>query len=117
MVNIPLFPSLRPPLVDNEWFNVDVPSDNADEVNQLEQEHHTWLQSIVQKYSDINPIGRTASELMEDEEDDDEDEDNDDDSSESHDDDDEDEIEMDISQERNSPPDGNIRTVQEYNSL
>lgn len=42
----PLFPSLRPKLIDPAWFNVDQPCDDENEVSQLEQEHQTWVNLI-----------------------------------------------------------------------
>ncbi|CAH0553664.1 unnamed protein product [Brassicogethes aeneus] len=112
-MNLPLFPELKPKLIDSSWFDVDGPVDDDDEVTQMEREHQTWLHSISQKNSDLTPIGKTASEnLEEDEEEDDEDDNDDDDESDSHEDEEEDEIEMDVSQERNSPVDVRIRMVQ-----
>ncbi|XP_018580104.1 anaphase-promoting complex subunit 15 [Anoplophora glabripennis] len=112
-MSIPLFPNLKPRLMHSSWFDVDQPCDDEDEVSQMEREHQNWLQMITQRNSDLTPIGKTASENMEeDEEEDDEDDNDDDDESETHDEEEEDEIEMDVSQERNSPVDVSIRLVQ-----
>ncbi|KAK9670886.1 Anaphase-promoting complex subunit 15 [Popillia japonica] len=101
-----MFPKLTPKLLDPSWFTVDQPFDDENEVALLEQEHQKWLSSIAQRNSDLTPIGKTATEnLEEEEEEDDEDDNEDDEESESHDEEDEDEIEMDVSQERNSPMD------------
>ncbi|XP_056631761.1 anaphase-promoting complex subunit 15-like [Diorhabda carinulata] len=113
MSSIPLFPNLKPRLIHASWFDVDQPCDDEDEVSQLERDHQNWLQMIRQKNDDLTPIGKTASETMEeDEEEDDEDDNDDDDESETHDEEEEDEIEMDVSQERSSPVDVSIRLVQ-----
>ncbi|XP_022906578.1 anaphase-promoting complex subunit 15-like [Onthophagus taurus] len=105
MSSYPLFPKLTPKLIDPAWFGMDKSFDEDAEVTQLEQEHQKWLSSIAQRYSNVTPIGKSASEnLEEDEEEDDEDDNEDDEESESLDGDDEDEIEMDMSQaESNSP--------------
>ncbi|XP_044259004.1 anaphase-promoting complex subunit 15 [Tribolium madens] len=105
-MSIPLFPKLKPKLIDPLWFDVDQPCDDEEEVSQLEAQHQAWLQSISQRDSDLAPIGKAVCEnLDEDDDEEDEDDNDDDDESESHDEEEEDEIEMDISQERNSPVD------------
>jgi len=110
---LPLFPTLRPKLVDPAWFHVDQPCDDELEVEQLEQEHQNWLNSIAQRNSDLTPIGKTATETLdEEEEDDDEDDNDDDDESETHDEEDEDEIEMDGAYDPNSAVGVSIRVVQ-----
>ncbi|XP_028130885.1 anaphase-promoting complex subunit 15B isoform X2 [Diabrotica virgifera virgifera] len=113
MSNIPLFPNLKPRLMHASWFDVDQPCDDEEEVTQLEKDHEHWLMSIKHKNADLTPIGKTASETIEeDEEEDDEDDNDDDDESETQDEEEEDEIEMDVSQERSSPVDVSIRLVQ-----
>ncbi|KAF6204758.1 hypothetical protein GE061_018920 [Apolygus lucorum] len=73
------------------------------ELIQLEHEHKSWLTKISQKDSDINPIGKTATEREEDdEEEEDEDDSNDDEESESQDEEDED-MEVDVSYDRGDP--------------
>lgn len=111
-MSLPLFPTFRPKLIDSLWFNVDQPCDDEVEVEQLEQEHLDWLNSIAQRNSELVPIGKTATETLdEEEEDDDEDDNDDDDESETHDEEEEDEIEMDGSYDPNLSSVG-IRVVQ-----
>lgn len=42
-IPIPLFPTLKPKLVDAAWFNVDQPCDDDNEITLLEQEHQNWV--------------------------------------------------------------------------
>lgn len=39
----PLFPVLKPKLIDATWFNVDQPCDDDNEITLLEQEHQAWV--------------------------------------------------------------------------
>jgi len=67
------------------------------------------INSIAQEDYDLIPIGKTASEHLEEEEDDDEEEDDNDDESDSHDDEDDEELDMEVTYERDSPVDVSIR--------
>ncbi|KAK4883639.1 hypothetical protein RN001_006958 [Aquatica leii] len=112
MFHYPLFPTLKPKLVDSLWFNVNQPCDDEVEVEQLEQDHQIWLNSIAQRNSDLIPIGKTATETLdEDEEDDEEDDNDDDDESETHDEEDDEEIEMDVPYDPNSSVANSVRSV------
>ena len=42
----PLYPSLKPRLVDRLWFKVDTPCDDEVELKQLEQEYESWVIGI-----------------------------------------------------------------------
>ncbi|XP_044730598.1 anaphase-promoting complex subunit 15 isoform X1 [Chrysoperla carnea] len=102
----PLFPSLMPKAIDSLWFNVDSPVDEDSELQELEVAHKAFRDSISQKNIDLVPIGKPASENLEEEDEDDEDDDNDDDEeSDSRDEEDEDEIDMEISYEQTGPVD------------
>ncbi|XP_060526793.1 anaphase-promoting complex subunit 15B-like [Cylas formicarius] len=95
-MSIPLFPKCLPRFTDPNWFDVDQPCADEDEISQLEKEHQDWIEAITLTNSDSIPIGKTNSEAIEDDEDeDDEDDNDDDDDSDSHDDDEEEEIEID----------------------
>lgn len=39
----PLFPVLKPKLIDATWFNVDEPCDDDNDITLLEQEHQAWV--------------------------------------------------------------------------
>lgn len=42
-MSLPLFPELKPRLIDASWFEVDGPVDDEDEVSTLEKEHQQWV--------------------------------------------------------------------------
>lgn len=42
-IPIPLFPVLKPKLIDPTWFNVDQPCDDDNEITMMEQEHQNWV--------------------------------------------------------------------------
>nr|CAD7464049.1 unnamed protein product [Timema tahoe] len=103
---VPLFPSLNPKLTDSLWFNVDKAIDEEAELTLIEQEHTTWLNNVTNEDYELIPIGKTASEHLDEEEEDDDEEDDNDDDSDSHDDEDDEELDMDMAYERDSPVGG-----------
>ncbi|KAI1287090.1 hypothetical protein HDE_10676 [Halotydeus destructor] len=88
----PLYPSLRLPVVDPNWFSFDKAVDEDAELTALEKEHVNWLNEVSQKDSELVPPGQTDN--FDDEEEEEDDNDDDDEESESNEDDDE-EIEVD----------------------
>ncbi|XP_063702787.1 anaphase-promoting complex subunit 15B [Culicoides brevitarsis] len=92
MSMIPFFPSLMPPTTNSLWFDIDVACDEDSEITALETEHQQWLNSISQTASDLNPLGKTPAEQIDNETDEEDQDANDDDSaeSESHDEEEED---------------------------
>lgn len=89
---LPFFPSLRPSVVNSNWFDVDVPCDDETELRELEKEHHDWEWGVAHTASDLQPIGSLQPMVGPDTDDEDANDDSED--SDSHDnDEDEEEIE------------------------
>ncbi|KAI5713110.1 anaphase-promoting complex subunit 15B [Diaphorina citri] len=74
-MHLPLFPELKPKVVDPLWFKVSGSASDEAELTQMEQQHQAWLNGICQKDCDLTPIGKTAIETNEEEEEDEEEED------------------------------------------
>lgn len=92
MSMLPFFPSLKPSVVNSNWFDVDVPCDDESELRELEKEHHDWVWAVSQTANDLQPIGKVQPMVGPDTDDEDANDDSDD--TDSHDnDEDEDEME------------------------
>merc|ERR1712136_595080 len=63
-----LFPSFCPPFPDYTWLSVDRPSDDEAELAKKEEQYQTWLDKLGEQGQDIPPVGKSATEVFNNEE-------------------------------------------------
>lgn len=85
MSQLPFFPRLRPSLVNDIWFDVDVSYDEEAELRELEKQHQDVIWSVTQQASEVLPFGRPQTLGGAGESDDEADQDDSDESDNSHD--------------------------------
>jgi len=98
-----LFPSFCPPFPDYTWLSVDRPSDDEAELAKKEEQYQTWLDKLGEQGQDIPPVGKSATEVFNNEEEEEEEDEEEGEESESQDD---DEID-DLMEDHESPDDDN----------
>ncbi len=92
-MSVPLYPKLEPRTVEIFWYSPDEGKNDILDINQIEHEHQTWIDSINDRCKTEVPLGTPIEAPTPDEDDEDDDDDDDEEeeeTDESHDNDNED---------------------------